>query len=72
MIPKEIWKEWLSWLESASEAELERAKKEAIEKASTSITDRETLSDLRRMAKMVDEELAIRSLDQGWSKKRDS
>jgi len=56
---KAFWKDFLSWLDTASLEELLSAKSEAQGKLFT--VDAVTRSDLRRMIRLISEELVTRS-----------
>ncbi|MBP1151275.1 hypothetical protein [Methylocaldum sp. RMAD-M] len=60
MMNKQFWKDFLFWLESAKVGEIFAARDEAREKARSSQC-REIRSDLRRMIRLMDEELLTRS-----------
>lgn len=58
-LSKDFLKGFVTFLDTASAEQL-RARREALERLMEDITDRAFRSDLRRLRRMIDEELLIR------------
>lgn len=56
---KEEWKSFLRFIDEGSERELQQ-RKEALQKVLTQVSDPGVRSDVRRMLRLVDEEVLIR------------
>lgn len=56
---KDEWKQFLRWLDDANERELAQVKKR-LRSTQAAVTESGVRSDLRRMLRLIDEEVLIR------------